>query len=209
MPYPIHMTVVSPMFGIVQDSADGGHSRRLVYLTACAVLIISRDPEGRLSFRQHVEVDLTHTQSLSILEHLGNHINSDTVLAGFRLDYVMASLIRVPRDSDEEERGKRPLSQILLALGQEPIDAYWLDQGGGLDTLRQVDMLYELGADWDEPGMTLNAARLRQQLYGRAQSCWLAIAVDQMEEANSVDAIEQFYEWKKGERNELTIRDKH
>jgi len=193
------MTVVSPMFGIVQDPANGGHSRRLVYLRGCAVLVVTRDPDGRLSFRQRVEVDLTHTQSLCILEHLGNSIDPDTVLAGFRLDYVMGSLIRVPRDSDEEERGKRPLSQVLLALGQEPIDAYWLDQSGGLDTLRQVDILYELEANWDEPGMSLNPARLRQQLYGRAQSCWLAIAVDQMEEAESIDAIEQFLEWKKGE----------
>lgn len=203
MLYPTHMTVVSPMFGIVQDPAIGGHSRRLIYLFGFAVLVVTRDPDGKLNFRQQVQVDLNYTQSLSVLEHLGNSIGRDTVLAGFRLDHVMASLIRVPRDSDEEERGKRPLSQVLLALGQEPIDAYWLDQGGGLDTLRQVDILYELQADWDEPGMTLNPARLRQQLNGRAHSCWLAIVVDQMEETDSIDAIEQFLEWKKGETNDV------
>ncbi len=203
MSYPNHLTVISPMFGVINDAVKGGHSSRLVYLLAFAVLIVTRDENGKLTFRQQIDIDPTQARSIPILEKLGEAIDPDTVLAGFRLDHVVGSLIRVPRDSEEEERGKRPLMQILLALGQEPIDAYWLDQGGGLDTLRQVDILYELGADWDEPGTTYIAAKLRQQLAARAQSIWLAIAVDRMEEEDGVDAIEQFLEWKKGEANEL------
>lgn len=204
MSYPHHMTVISPMFGVIHDPVKGGHSSRLVYLLAFAVLIVTRDESGKLTFNPQIEVDPTQARSMPILEKLGAAMDPDTVLAGFRLDHVVASLIRVPRDSEEEERGKRPLMQILHALGQEPIDAYWFDQGGGLDTLRQVDILYELGAEWDEPGTTYNPARLREQLAARAQSVWLAIAVDRMEEGDGIDAIEQFLEWKKGEANELT-----
>jgi len=197
MSYPNHLTVVSPLFAVANDPVKGGHGRRLVYLIAFAVLIVSRDDNGKLNFRQQVEVDPTHSRSLPILEKLGELIDPDTVLAGFRLDHVVGSLIRVPRDSEEEDLGKRPLMQILLALGQEPIDAYWLDQSGGLDTLRQVDLLYELGAEWDQPGTTYNPARLRQQLAGRTHSAWLAIAVDRMEEEGGIDAIEQLLEWKR------------
>jgi hypothetical protein len=125
--YPNHITVISPMFGVVQGPVRGGHSQRLVYLHAYGLLIVTANEQGRLSFRELVEIDLTHWKPLPLLERLGAAIDPSTALAGFHLDDVIGSLIRVPRDSEEEERGKRPLMQILLALGQEPIDARWLD----------------------------------------------------------------------------------
>lgn len=199
MSYPDHITVFSPMFGVVRNHAEGGHSPRLVHLLAYALLIVTVGEQGKLTFKQLVEVDPTQSRSMPILEKLGAAIDPDTVLAGFRLDDVIGSLIRVPRDSEEEERGKRPLMQILLALGQEPIDARWLDQEGGLGTLREVDILYALGAEWDEPGTRYNPARLRQQLAARAQAIWLGILVDRMEDGDGIEAIVQFLEWKKGE----------
>jgi hypothetical protein len=204
MSYPNHITVISPMFGVVQGPVRGGHSQRLVYLHAYGLLIVTANEQGRLSFRELVEIDLTHWKPLPLLERLGAAIDPSTALAGFHLDDVIGSLIRVPRDSEEEERGKRPLMQILLALGQEPIDARWLDPEGGLGTLREVDEFYELGAKWDEPGTSCNPAHLRRQLAARAEAMWIGIVNEEMDEGSSADAMNQFMEWKKGETNDLT-----
>lgn len=203
MTYPNHMTAISPMFRVVRDPVKDSHSPRLIYLMAYAILVARRDENGKLTFRQQIELDPARARSVPILEKLGAAIDPATVLSGFRLDHAVGSLVRVPRDSEEEERGKRPLMQVLLALGQEPIDACWLDEGGGLDTLRQVDLLYGLGAEWDKPGATYNPSRLRRQLAGRAQSIWSAIVLDQMEEEDGSGAIEQLLDWKKGEENEV------
>jgi len=191
------------MFEVVRDPLKGGHSPRLVYLTAYAILIAIRAENGKLTFHQQIEVDPTQARSMPILEKLGTAIDPATVLWGLRLDHAIGALIRVPRDSEEEERGRRSLLQILLGLGQEPIDAFWLDEGGGLDTLRQVDLRYDLGAEWDEPGAIYNPARLRQQLAGRAQAIWIAITLDRMKEQDGSEAIEQFLNWKKGDANDV------
>ena len=75
---------------------------------------------------------------------------------------------------------REPLMRLLMALGQEPIDVSWLSSANGIDVLDTIASDLSLTAEWDQLPATFNPVRLRQQLAGRVQSIWLAIANDRM-----------------------------
>lgn len=175
MDYPHKLSILVPAFALVNDAMDTRNfSQRLVFMRAFAVLHAVRASDGRIAFGERVELDPAGDQSIDLLMKLGDELGADATLAGWRLDHIIGSLIRLPRDSEREAEGKMPLMRLKLALGSEPVDAAWFDDHGGMPTLRQVAARHALEADWDE-GLTANPALLRRRLSARARTIWAAI----------------------------------
>lgn len=184
MTYPRKITVIAPHFRMIDDDKlTGTHSARLVILEAFAALTVSVDDQGHAQFSQEVEVDDTGDRSVHLLRHLTEVFTADTVLAGFRLDHVLASLVRVPRDSEHEGKAKDALLRIKLALTQPPIDAWWLASKPFL-VLNSAAIQFGLPARWEEPVTTGNPKLCRATLAARAQSMWAAVAADRIPAGN-------------------------
>lgn len=180
MDYPPKITVIAPHFRMVDDAKlTGTHSARLVLLEAFATLTVLLDDRGRAHFRQQVEIDPTGDQSVHLLQKLTRPLNAETVLAGFRLDHVLASLVRVPRDSEHEAEAKNALLRMKLALSQPPIDGWWLASKPFL-VLNAAAIQFGLPARWEEPVTVANTTTCRATLAARAQSMWAAIVADRM-----------------------------
>lgn len=175
MQYPDTVTVIVPEFRVVIDNNPRAFSDRLVFLPAYAVLHASRHDDGHIAFRERIEVDPTGDRTITLLANLAGELESDTTLVGLGLDRQVASLVRLPRDSDREDEAKAPLMRIGLALGNPPIDVAWFDQDGGLRTLTDVAARYGLPADWTDQHSG-NPAVVRQRLSARARSIWAAVA---------------------------------
>jgi len=176
MIYPKKLSIVVPAFAVVNDAGNKpGFSQRLVFMPAFAILHAARDAHGRIAFRERVEFDPAGEQSINLLAKLGDELEPDTTLGGWRLDHIVGSLVRLPRDSEREAEGKTPLMRLQLALGAQPVDVAWFDDHGGLPTLRQVAARHALMADWNE-GLSANPALARRRLSARARTTWAAIA---------------------------------
>jgi len=180
MSYPPKITVIAPHFRMVDDPrGTGTHSARLVLLEAFAALTVLADDQGHVHFRQQVEIDDTGDQSVDLLRKLTRPLTAETVLVGFRLDHVLASLMRVPRDSEHEAEAKNALLRLKLALNQAPIDAWWLASKPFL-VLNAAAIQFGLPARWEEPVTVANPPVCRATLAARAQSMWAAIVADRM-----------------------------
>lgn len=176
MDYPGKLSIIVPAFAVVNDAMDTRNfSQRLVFMRAFAVLHAVRASDGRIAFRERIELDSAGDRSIDLFIRLGDELDADASLAGWRLDQMIGSLIRLPRDSEREAEGKTPLMQLKLALGSEPVDVAWFDDHGGMPTLRQVAARHALEGDWDE-GNSVNPALLRRRLSARARTIWAAIA---------------------------------
>lgn len=176
MNYPNKLTVIVPSFSVVTDTKDQrSFSQRLLFMTAFAVLHADRHDDGRIAFSERIELDPIGNGSIDLLTKLGNELDPEATLAGWRLDYGIGSLVRVPRDSMREAEGKTPLLQLSSILANEPIDVAWFDQQGGLPTLLQIAARYSLAAEWDQP-VSSNPAILRQRLSARVRTIWAAVA---------------------------------
>lgn len=185
MTYPPKITVIAPHFRMIDDDKlTGTHSSRLVMLEAFAALTVTVDEQGHAQLHQQVEIDDVGDRSVHLLRRLTRPLTAETVLAGFRLDYVLASLMRVPRDSEREEEAKNALLRIKLALTQPPIDAWWLASKPFL-ILSTAAIQFGLPARWEEPVTTANPQLCRATLVARAQSMWAAIAADRMPVGNA------------------------
>jgi hypothetical protein len=169
------MTVILPDFRVLVDNNTRAFSNRLVMMPAYAVLHACRREDGRIAFRERIEVDPTGDRTITLLASLGNELESDATIAGWRLDRQVASLVRLPRDSDREDEGKAPLMRLGLALGNQPIDVAWFDHDGGLRTLVDVAARYGLPAEWRDQ-QSGNPTIVRQRLSARARSIWAAAA---------------------------------
>lgn len=180
MNYPNKLTVIVPSFSVVTDTKDKrSFSQRLLFLRAFAVLHADRHDDGRIAFSECIELDSIGDGSIDLLIKLGNELDPNATLGGWRLDYGIGSFVRLPRDSEREAEGKTPLLQLSSILQNEPIEVAWLDQQGGLPTLKQVAARYSLPAEWDQR-VSSNPAILRQRLTARARAIWAAIAEDRM-----------------------------
>ena len=182
MSYPDKISVITPLFTTISTKAldPKAFGRQYVYLKAFGLLTVTRESDGCFRFAEDIQLDGIGNRSISLLIGLCNQIAQDTSLAGWKLDFAIASLLRVPRDSDREADARLPLMRLLLALGQEPIDAWWLEEDGALGLLSDLATEYRLPAEWDQLPAFTNPARLRQQLSGRVRSIWLAIARDRL-----------------------------
>lgn len=178
--YPSKITVIAPHFRMIDDDKlTGTHSGRLVILEAFAALTVTVDDQGHAQFHQQVEIDDAGDRSVHLLRRMTEALTTDTVLAGFRLNHVLASLVRVPRDSEHEAEAKDALLRIKLALTRSPIDAWWLASKPFV-VLNAVAIQFELAARWEEPVTTANARLCRATLAARTQSMWAAIAADRI-----------------------------
>ena len=175
MQYPDKLTIIVPQFLMVIDQNKRAFSERLVFLSAFAMLHAERQDDNHVVFRERVELDPVGDQSIDLLAKLGDELEPDTTLAGRRLDRQIASIVRLPRDSDREEEGKAPLMRLALALGNQPIDVGWFDRASGLPTLINAAARHGLPAQWQ--GQQLVRLAIDAQLLGaRARSVWAAIA---------------------------------
>ncbi|MCY7281509.1 MAG: hypothetical protein LH610_11575 [Sphingomonas bacterium] len=181
MIYPKNLTIIVPAFAVVTDPGDNRNfSQRLVFMSAFAILHANQGPDGRITFRERIEFDRTGDQSIDLFKQLGDELEPDTTLAGWRLDFIVGSLIRLPRDSEREAQGKTPLMKLQFALGAEPVDVGWFDNSGGLPTLRQAAARHALAAEWDKTACS-NPTLTRQRLSARARTIWAAIADKSLE----------------------------
>lgn len=180
MMYPAKISVILPIFARCPSVDRRDHGSTYVYLRAFGLLTVTHGDDGTFVFHQDIQIDPVGSQSIELLAKLGHQIDEDTTLAGWHLDDAISSLIRVPRDSEDEADAREPLMRLLMALGQEPIDVSWLSSANGIDLLDAIASDLSLQAEWDQLPATLNPVRLRQQLAGRVQSIWLAIANDRM-----------------------------
>lgn len=180
MSYPPRITVIAPHFRMIDDDRlTGSHSSRLVLLEAFAALTVTVDEQGRARFHQQVQLDESGDQSVDLLDRLAQPLTTTTVLAGLRLDHVLASLMRVPRDSEHEAEAGEAVERIKLALTKPPIDVWWL-ASKPFAVLNAAALQFGLPARWEEPVTTANPALCRATLAARAQSMWAAIAADRM-----------------------------
>ncbi len=175
MKYPNNLTIFVPQFLMLIDENSRAYSKRTVLLRAFSLLHAERRHDDHIAFRERVEIDPVGDQSIDLLTKLGDELEPDVTLGGWRLDLQIASLIRVPRDSDREDEGKAPLLRLSLALGNRPIDVGWFDRANGLSTLIHTAASYRLPAEWQNQ-QPARAAIDAQLMAARARTVWLAIA---------------------------------
>jgi hypothetical protein len=184
MRYPPKLTVVVPQFRVVVDENKRAYSNRLVFLPAFAALHVIRQADGRLAFHERVEIDPIGDRTIDLLTLLGDEIDPEATLAGWRLDRQLASFVRLPRDTDRDDEGKAPLMRFWLALTNRPIDVGWYDRTGGLPTLIRTALRHGLPAEWGS-GPSANPAMLRRLLRARVRAVWAAIADKLLEEGEA------------------------
>ena len=185
MIYPKSLTIIMPVFSIVDDPGEKRNfSRRLVFMSAFAVLHANHGTDGRITFRERIEFDPTGDRTIDLLKQLGDELEPDATLAGWHLDQIVGSLVRLPRDSEREAEARTPLMQLQSALHTEPFDVAWFDNGGGLLTLRQVAARHGLEAQWDTRTGS-NPILIRRRLSARARTIWAAIADRMLEQGDA------------------------
>ena len=175
MKYPDILTIFVPQFLMVIDHNERAYSNRTIYLRAFSLLHAVRRDDDRIDFGEQVEIDSVGDQSIDLLTKLGNELEPDATLAGWRLDLQISSLIRVPRDAEREAEGEAPLQRLSLTLGNRPIDVGWFDRSGGLSTLIHTAATFRLPAEWQNR-QPARAAIDAQLMAARARTVWLAIA---------------------------------
>lgn len=196
MIYPPRMTVIAPHIRCIDDESLTGTHGRLIFLESFATLTVTLDDSGIACFEERVDLDTDGTRSVPLLCGMTDRIDGDTVLAGFRLDHVMASLMRVPRDSMHEAAGREALLKLKLGLIRAPIDAWWLDRKP-LDFLNGVAAEHGLPAEWDQPVNPLNPALCRRRLSARASTLWAAIVANRLPAGDQRRRIfAQFDRWR-------------
>jgi len=183
MQYPNDLTIIVPQFRMVTDINKRAFSDRLVFLSAFAVLHAIRGDDGSIAFRERVEIDPSGDRTMDLLCQFGDELEPETTIGGLRLDRQVASLIRLPRDSDRENMGKAPLMRLSLALGSKPIDVGWFDQHGGLPTISKAASRHGLPADWRN--QSNNPALVGQRLAARARSIWASIGDKLLEQGEA------------------------
>ena len=175
MQYPDKLTIIVPQFTMVIDQNKRAYSNRLVFLPAFAVLHAEQQNNDDMVFRERVELDPAGDQSIELLAKLGDELEPDTTLCGWRLDRQIASLVRVPRDSDRDEDGSAPLLRLSSALANPPIDVGWFGRASGLSTLINAAARHGLPAQWQDQRsakVTIDGPLLA----ARSRSVWAAIA---------------------------------
>lgn len=184
MHYPDNLSVIFPQFRVVVDENAKAYSNRLVFLPVFAVLHAMRQEDGHITFREKIETDPTGDRTMELLTMLGDELDPDITLAGWRLDRMVASLVRLPRDSDRDGEGKTPLLKISQALANSPIDVGWFDRDNGLGTLSEAASRHGLPAQW-RGHKSGNPTLVTPRLSARVRSIWAAIGDKLLEQGDA------------------------
>jgi hypothetical protein len=130
-----------------------------------------------------------------VLDALTSHLDPDDSLAGYRLDRIIASLIRVPDGEPREESALPSLQRLQAALANDVRDAEWYDRVGS-HSLEQLASDYALPADWHGPNRQLNPCVLERALSAKAQSVWLLIAHEWLSAEDLRRAMADYDHWR-------------
>lgn len=172
--YPAKMAVVICNFVVVAGDQQSGDPSRFVFLNAFSMLKIERIGRG-FRFEEIRQLDETGTGGVDLLISLTAEIDDDTSLAGYRLDRMVGSLVRVPCGDARDASCKPGLLKLQAALAHDVQDAFWYDR----DRHRSLEDLardYDLPAQWHRATRQGNPNMLERELSAKAQSVWLSIA---------------------------------
>lgn len=172
--YSAKMAVLAPDFVIAEGDASSSNAQSYVFLRGFAVLKIERQGRG-FRFDEVRQIDESGSASIELMKTLTRHLDADASLAGYRLDQIVAALVRLPHGDPQGAAAKPSLQRLQAALANEFQDAAWCDH----DRQRSLEQLasdFDLPAEWHRPTRELNPCMLERELSAKAQSIWLAIA---------------------------------
>lgn len=172
--YPAKMAVVICDFVVATGDQQSCDPSRFVFLNAFSMLKIERIGRG-FRFEEIRQLDETGTGGVDLLISLTAEIDDDTSLAGYRLDRMVGSLVRVPCGDACDASCKPGLLKLQAALANDVQDAFWYDR----DRHRSLENLasdYDLPAEWHRTTRQGNPNMLERELSAKAQSVWLSIA---------------------------------
>lgn len=194
--YPGKMAVLAPDFVTAEGDPNSSTSHGFVFLKAFSVLRIERQGRG-FTFNEVRRIDETPSGngSIALLTDLTSLLDHDASLAGYRLDRILAGLIRVPQGEPEGATGKVSLQRLKAALANEVQDAYWYDHDRHR-TLTQLASDFDLPAEWHRPTRQINLRILERELSSKAQSVWLSIAHEWLSPQDLRRAMADYDHWR-------------
>jgi len=194
--YPAKMAIIVPNFLIADANACATHKPYFVYIDAFAVLKVERQGRGfRFNEVRHVSDFQSATDSVGVLDALTSHLDPDDSLIGYRLDRIIAALIRVPDGEPRDKDALPSLQRLKAALANDVKDAEWYDHVGS-HSLEQLASDYALPADWHGPNRQLNPCVLERELSAKAQSVWLLIAHEWLSAEDLRRAMADYDHWR-------------
>jgi len=194
--YPAKMAIIVPNFVIANANACATHMPYFVYIDAFAVLKVERQGRGfRFSEARHVSDLQSATDSVGVLDALTSHLDPDDSLIGYRLDRIIAALIRVPDGEPRDKDALPSLQRLQAALANDVKDAEWYDHVGS-HSLEQLASDYALPANWHGPNRQLNPCVLERELSAKAQCVWLLIAHEWLSAEDLRRAMADYDHWR-------------
>ena len=92
---------------------------------------------------------------------LAAEIDADTSLAGYRLDRMVDSLVRVPCGDVRDADCKPALLKLQAALANEVQDAFWYDRHRSLEDFARD---FDLPAEWHRKSRQVNPNMLEREV---------------------------------------------
>lgn len=186
--YPAKMAVVIADFVKIDGDQQSGDPSRFVFLNAFSILTVERRGRG-FHFDELRQIDESGNGGAELLLALADAVDDETSLAGYRIDELVGSLIRVPCGDLRDAQCKPALLKLKAALGNEVQDAFWYDRERHR-SLEDLASDYDLPAEWHRQGRQVNLNMLERELSAKAQSVWLSIAnelltTDELRRANA------------------------
>lgn len=194
--YPAKMAIIAPNFVVAVANTNAPDTPYLVYIDAFAVLKVERQGRGfRFSEARHVSDFQAGTDSVGVLEDITSHFDPDDSLVGYRIDLIIAGLIRVPDGEPRDKDALPSLQRLQAALANDVKDAEWYDRVGA-HSLQQLASDYSLPANWHGPDRQLNPCVLERELSAKAQSIWLLIAHEWLSAEDLRRAMADYDHWR-------------
>lgn len=146
--YPSKMAIIAPNFVFARADTGEANMPLLVFIDGFAVLKVERQGRGfRFEEARFVSEFEAPTDCVGVLDALTSHIDPDDSLIGYRLDSIIAALIRIPDGDLRDEDALPALRRLRAALENDIKDAIWYDHIGPR-SLEQLASDYALPAEW-------------------------------------------------------------
>lgn len=192
--YPAKMAVCVPSVTVVDGPDHRGAPYEWVFLDAFALLEVQRDGAG-FRFNEVRRLDPSGMRGVDLLKQLTARLDESTAVAGIGLDEISRALELVPRDDLLEASCKAALKRLHVALGNPTFDADWFI-GDRLEGLTGVSSAYGLPAQWNHRGREANPAKLERQLSAMAQTIWLVLARELLDDDERRRAHADYDQWR-------------